>query len=138
MEKTKQKKLIAARLDEDEIQYLKDLGLGDLTAGLRTAMKRAGYKKMFPPEEKGYRVVAGPLKLGSESGNRYTLYLNGEPQEPALTLTDSIYSALVKKYGKNFVMQDLIIGAFPELPKEAEIDRIYDTDGKVFWNKYQD
>ena len=137
MKKTKSKRLVAARLNEDEAHFLKDLGKGDLSAGLREAIKRAGYKKRSTGP-KGYRIIREQAHLGSEEGTRYGLYLDGELLGTQITVSNSLFSALEKKYGKNFVIKDLIINAFPDLPKEIELDRIYDPDGKVVWNKYQD
>jgi len=103
--------------------------------GLRVTMERAGYeagRKQF----KGYRVIRELVSQGGERGARYSLLLNGELAGTTLTISDSIFKALSERYGENYVMEDIITKSFVKLPKEVEIDKVYDLDGMVVWSKF--
>lgn len=129
------RRVVTVRLNHDEIRFLRQLGQGDLSAGVRVAIERAGYettKEHF----KGYRVIREIVNLNGEQGAKYTLLLNGELVGPALTVSDSIFKALMERHGELFVMEDVIAKSFVKLPKEVQIDKIYDPAGKVVWSKY--
>ncbi len=129
------KKVVTTRMNLAEIRFLRQLGNGDLSAGVRVAMERAGYhavKEGF----KGYRVISELENNHQQQGAKYSLFLNGEQLGPSLSVADSIFKALVERHGKNFVMEDIIVKSFVKLPKEVEIEKVYDLDRKVVWSKY--
>jgi len=131
------KKVVSTRLTDDEVRFLQNLGKGDLSAGVRIAIERAGYK-VSKEMHRGYRVVREIVNQGAEKGRRFSLYLNNELAGLPLTISDSILKALVERFGKSHVMREIIIKSFVGLPKEVEIDRIYDFDERVAWDKYAD
>ena len=135
MEKQNIKKIVAVRLNHDEIRFLRHLGEGDLSAGLRMAIERAGYETK-KEHSKGFRVIREIVNFNGEQGARYTLMLNNELAGPPLTLSDSIFNALKERHGEHYVMEDIVAKSFVKLPKEIQIDRIYDPTGKVVWSKY--
>jgi len=133
--KNKEKAVISTRLTTDEIRFLKNLGNGDLSAGIRISLERAGYEGT-EPATKGYRVIRENANQGEENGFRYTLYLNGEKVGPSLNVSNSISKALTERFGENHAMQELIIKSFIKLPKEVEINKIYNLAGRAVWDIY--
>lgn len=131
------KKVVSTRLAADEIRFLQKLGNGDLSAGVRVAIARAGHE-VSKEKHNGHQVVREIVNQGSEKGRRFSLYLNGELVGVSLTVSDSIFKALVDRFGKGHVMREIIINSFVGLPKEVEVDKVYDLDGRIVWDKYAD
>ncbi len=135
--KKSDKKVISTRLGLDEIRFLKNIGNGDLTAGVRVALERAGYS-VESEKHRGYRVICERTSEADGMSSRYTLFLNGEMLGVSLNISDSIFKALMERFGKVHVMEELIINSFVKLPREVDIDKIYDLDGRVVWSKYSE
>jgi|GEM_PF-6215456 len=131
MADSENKRVVSARMNPNEISFLRKLGTGDLSEGIRVAMQKAGYQ-IEKEHFKGYRVIR---ELTSQ-GAKYSLYLNEKITGIPLAVSDSIFNALEARHGTNFVMEDVIVKSFVNLPKEVEIDKVYDLSGDVVWSKY--